>query len=52
MQWRTWPDNTQDSPLDISHKGPCAVYMKKMGDNGSGNVGGGGFVFPVLRKHR
>ncbi|KAI5804989.1 glycosyl hydrolase family 61-domain-containing protein [Geopyxis carbonaria] len=42
-QWRTWPDGSQDVPLDVSHKGPCAVYMKRMGSNGAGTVAGGGW---------
>jgi hypothetical protein len=43
IQWRTWPDGSQDSPIDISHQGPCAVYMKRMGEGGSGSVAGGGW---------
>lgn len=26
--WRTWADGSQPGSIDISHKGPCAVYMK------------------------
>ena len=43
VQWRVWPDGSQDGPIDISHQGPCAVYMKKMGEGGSGSVAGGGW---------
>ncbi|KAI5848282.1 glycosyl hydrolase family 61-domain-containing protein [Tricharina praecox] len=43
IQWRTWPDGSNDSPIDVSHQGPCAVYMKRMGDNGDGEVAGGGW---------
>ncbi|KAA8904673.1 family 61 glycoside hydrolase [Sphaerosporella brunnea] len=43
VQWRTWPDNSNDGPIADSHQGPCAVYMKQMGAKGSGNVAGGGW---------
>ncbi len=26
--WREWADGSQPGSIDISHKGPCAVYMK------------------------
>lgn len=29
--FRAWPDASQPGAIDISHKGPCAVYMKQMG---------------------
>ena len=45
FEYRTWPDGSQPGSIDISHKGPCAVYMKKvesaMADNNA--VGDGWF---------
>ena len=43
MQWRVWPDGSQDGPIDVAHQGPCAVYMKKMGAGGNGPVAGAGW---------
>ncbi|TGZ84919.1 hypothetical protein EX30DRAFT_337370 [Ascodesmis nigricans] len=42
VQWRTWPDGSRDKPLDGSHQGPCAVYMKRM-EHGQGSLAGGGW---------
>ena len=45
FEYRSWPDGSQPGSIDISHKGPCAVYMKKvdsaMADNNA--VGPGWF---------
>ncbi|KAH0613336.1 uncharacterized protein H6S33_009716 [Morchella sextelata] len=30
LQWRTWPDGSQNAPIADSHQGPCAVYMKSV----------------------
>ncbi|KAI1489401.1 glycosyl hydrolase family 61-domain-containing protein [Biscogniauxia mediterranea] len=30
FQWRLWADAEQPGVIDISHKGPCAVYAKQM----------------------
>ena len=30
FEFRDWPDATQPGSIDISHKGPCSVYMKKV----------------------
>lgn len=30
FEYRFWPDGTQRGAIDISHKGPCEVYMKKV----------------------
>lgn len=30
FEFRDWPDGTQPGSIDISHKGPCSVYMKKV----------------------
>lgn len=30
FEYRVWPDGSKPGAIDISHKGPCAVYMKKV----------------------
>ncbi|MCJ1271945.1 hypothetical protein MMC22_011850 [Lobaria immixta] len=30
FEYRFWPDGSQRGAIDISHKGPCEVYMKKV----------------------
>lgn len=30
FEFRSWPDGSVPGSIDISHKGPCAVYMKKV----------------------
>lgn len=30
FEYRFWPDGSQPGAIDKSHKGPCAVYMKKV----------------------
>lgn len=30
FQWREWADNSYAGSIDISHRGPCAVYMKSV----------------------
>ncbi|GES56841.1 endoglucanase [Aspergillus terreus] len=32
FEFREYPDAAQPGAIDISHKGPCAVYMKKVDD--------------------
>lgn len=29
FEYRVWPDDASVGSIDISHKGPCAVYLKK-----------------------
>ncbi|KAI9713611.1 MAG: hypothetical protein M1820_000994 [Bogoriella megaspora] len=45
FEWRTVPDNPPAGSMDISHKGPCAVYLKKVDDatKGDAAVGDGWF---------
>jgi len=43
FKWRAWPSGSQDIPLDPSHQGPCSVYMKRMGNGGTGSASGGGW---------
>ncbi|KAI5239032.1 glycoside hydrolase family 61 protein [Aureobasidium subglaciale] len=41
FEFRDWPDNPSVGSIDISHKGPCAVYLKKVSsaidDEGTGD---------------
>ncbi|TIA45828.1 glycoside hydrolase family 61 protein [Aureobasidium pullulans] len=41
FEYRDWPDNPSVGSIDISHKGPCAVYLKKVSsaidDEGTGD---------------
>ncbi|KAL7269372.1 hypothetical protein RUND412_007976 [Rhizina undulata] len=41
LQWRSWPDGSNNVPIDPSHQGPCSVYMKRVTnaitDPGSGD---------------
>ncbi|KAL2870595.1 lytic polysaccharide monooxygenase auxiliary activity family 9 protein [Aspergillus lucknowensis] len=30
FEFREWPDGTEPGAIDESHKGPCAVYMKRV----------------------
>lgn len=30
FEWRSWPDQAAQVPIDASHKGPCSVYLKKV----------------------
>ncbi|KAK1968110.1 endoglucanase B [Colletotrichum sublineola] len=32
FEFRQWPDKRQEGSIDPSHKGPCAVYVKKVDD--------------------
>lgn len=40
FEYRDWPDDASRGSIDISHKGPCAVYLKKVDsavtDSGTG----------------
>lgn len=44
LEYRYWPDGSIPGSIDASHKGPCAVYMKKV-DNATqnGNAAGDGW---------
>ncbi|KAH0270150.1 glycoside hydrolase family 61 protein, partial [Aureobasidium melanogenum] len=41
FEYRDWPDNPSIGSIDISHEGPCAVYLKKVDsaidDQGTGD---------------
>ncbi|KAK2035718.1 hypothetical protein LZ31DRAFT_424410, partial [Colletotrichum somersetense] len=44
FEFRQWPDGRAEGSIDPSHKGPCAVYMKRMDDMAtSAAVGPGWF---------
>lgn len=41
-------DGSQPGSIDISHKGPCAVYMKKVQDSTASNNAAGGGWFKIM----
>jgi len=43
FEFRQWPDKRQEGSIDPSHKGPCAVYVKKVDDMTSPAAGPGWF---------
>ena len=48
FEWRDWPDGSQPGSIDISHKGPCAVYMKKVDNSAASNNAAGGGWFKIM----
>ncbi|KAI1770270.1 glycoside hydrolase family 61 protein [Hypoxylon cercidicola] len=44
FQWRLWADAEQPGALDISHKGPCAVYAKPVKDMATDSAAGPGWI--------
>ncbi|KAL9129031.1 MAG: hypothetical protein Q9217_002401, partial [Psora testacea] len=48
FEWREWPDGSQPGSIDISHKGPCAVYMKKVDNAAANNNAAGGGWFKIM----
>ena len=48
FEWRDWPDASQPGSIDISHKGPCAVYMKKVTDSSASNNAAGDGWFKIM----
>lgn len=48
FEWRDWPDASQPGSIDISHKGPCAVYMKKVDNAAASNNAAGGGWFKIM----
>ncbi|KAL7274969.1 hypothetical protein RUND412_002100 [Rhizina undulata] len=46
LQWRTWPDGSEDTPIDTSHQGPCSVYMKRV-NNATTDTGSGSGWFKI-----
>ena len=43
FEYHTWPDARIAQGIDKSHKGPCAVYMKKVNDPTTDKAVGGGW---------
>ncbi|MCJ1353448.1 MAG: hypothetical protein MMC33_003434 [Icmadophila ericetorum] len=48
MEYREVPDNAAAGSLDISHKGPCAVYMKSVDSLVTNNTAGGDGWFKIF----
>ena len=48
FEWRDWPDGSQPGSIDISHKGPCAVYMKKVENSAASNNAAGDGWFKIM----
>ena len=48
FEWRDWPDGSQPGSIDISHKGPCAVYMKKVDNSAASNNAAGNGWFKIM----
>ncbi|KAI1450368.1 glycoside hydrolase family 61 protein [Annulohypoxylon stygium] len=44
FEWREWADAEQPGALDISHKGPCAVYAKQVQNMTTDSAAGPGWV--------
>lgn len=49
FEFRLWPDGSNPGSIDVSHKGPCAVYMKKV-DNAITDAGYGNGWFKIWDK--
>lgn len=43
FEFRSWPNGEKSGSIDPSHKGPCAVYLKKVDDMFSDSAAGGGW---------
>lgn len=48
FEWRDWPDGSQPGSIDISHKGPCAAYMKKVDNSAASNNAAGAGWFKIM----
>lgn len=48
FEWRDWPDASQPGSIDPSHKGPCAVYMKKVENSAASNNAAGDGWFKIM----
>lgn len=49
FEYHFWPDGSVPGAIDISHKGPCAVYMKKV-DNAMTDSGVGDGWFKIYEE--
>ncbi|KAK1974573.1 glycosyl hydrolase family 61-domain-containing protein [Colletotrichum cereale] len=43
FEFRQWPDGRAEGSIDPSHKGPCAVYIKKVDDMATSAAAGPGW---------
>ena len=53
FEWRAVPDvstNSRGISIDTSHKGPCAVYMKKVADSSASNNAAGAGWFKIMEE--
>lgn len=50
VEFRSWPDGSRPGSVDISHKGPCAVYMKKVSDSSASNNAAGPGWFKIFNE--
>jgi len=48
FEWRTWPDGSKAGSIDPVHKGPCAVYMKKVDNSAASNNAAGDGWFKIM----
>ncbi|GAB7346819.1 hypothetical protein MBLNU459_g1915t1 [Dothideomycetes sp. NU459] len=46
FEYREWPDDASKGSIDVSHKGPCAVYLKKV-DSAISDAGAGDGWFKI-----
>ncbi|KAI0387771.1 glycoside hydrolase family 61 protein [Hypomontagnella monticulosa] len=44
FEWRLWADGSQPGSIDISHKGPCAIYAKQVKDMALDSAAGPGWI--------
>ncbi|KAI3332119.1 glycosyl hydrolase family 61-domain-containing protein [Xylariaceae sp. AK1471] len=44
FQFREWANAAQPGALDLSHKGPCAIYAKQVKDMASDDAAGSGWI--------
>ena len=48
---KAWPDGQKDAgAIDVSHKGPCAIYMKKVDDASASNNAAGPGWFKIWQE--
>lgn len=48
FEFRDHPDGSQPGSIDVSHKGPCAVYMKKVDNAAADNNANGPGWFRIM----
>ncbi|KAI4246743.1 MAG: hypothetical protein L6R40_001772 [Gallowayella cf. fulva] len=50
FNFRDWPDGSQPGSLDVSHRGTCAVYMKKVDNSAADNNAAGPGWFKIFEE--